>query len=80
VVEREGVGESEVLDAVRSVGSGVEVAFFAMPRIDVSSTLVRERILARQPFRHLVPRAVADYIEDAGLYVREREAAGRSTT
>jgi nicotinate-nucleotide adenylyltransferase len=80
VAEREAVGEAEVLAAVREVGNPERVAFFSMPRVDVSSTLVRERVAAARPFRHLVPRAVADFIEDSGLYVQERAGAGRSST
>jgi nicotinate-nucleotide adenylyltransferase len=79
VAEREGVGEAEVLAAVREVGDVGRVSFFSMPRIDVSSTLVRERVAAGLPFRHLVPLAVADFIEEAGLYAGERAAAGRPT-
>ena len=79
VAEREGVGETEVLAAVREVGDPERATFFSMPRIDVSSSLVRERVVARRPFRHLVPRAVADFIEAAGLYVQERARAGRSS-
>jgi nicotinate-nucleotide adenylyltransferase len=39
-----------------------------MPRIGVSSTLVRRRVRAGQPIRYLVPEAVAEYIEREGLY------------
>jgi nicotinate-nucleotide adenylyltransferase len=39
-----------------------------MPRIEISSSLVRERVATGRPFRHFVPAAVADYIEQAGLY------------
>ena len=80
VAEREGVGEAEVLAAVREVGDAERVSCFSMPRIDVSSTLVRERVAAGLPFRHLVPRAVADFIEETGLYAQERAGAGRSPT
>jgi nicotinate-nucleotide adenylyltransferase len=79
VAEREGVGEAEVLGVVRELGDPGRAAFFSMPRIDVSSTLVRERVAAGRPFRHLLPRAVADFIEETGLYVPERAGAGRSS-
>jgi nicotinate-nucleotide adenylyltransferase len=39
-----------------------------MPRIDVSSSLVRERVATGQPIRFLVPDAVADAIADHGWY------------
>ena len=44
------------------------VRFFDMPRIDVSSTLIRSRIAAGRPVRYLVPDGVAAYIEREGLY------------
>lgn len=78
VADRDGVGRAEVLAAVREVGDPDSLRFFSMPRIDLSSTLVRERVAAGQAFRHLVPRAVGDYIEQAGLYSGERTGARRS--
>jgi nicotinate-nucleotide adenylyltransferase len=42
----------------------------SIPRIDISSTLVRARIAAGEPFSHLVPAAVAQMIADRGLYGR----------
>ena len=39
-----------------------------MPRIDISSSLIRGRAAAGQPLRYLVPDAVAAYIEREGLY------------
>ena len=47
-----------------------------MPRIDISSTLVRERVAGGLSVRWLVPRAVEQYIEDQGLYRTGRGAAG----
>jgi len=35
---------------------------------DVSSTEVRKLVAGRQPYAHLVPPGVADYIEKHGLY------------
>ncbi len=39
-----------------------------MPRLDISSTLIRARVAAGRPIRHLVPAAVADRIASEGLY------------
>jgi nicotinate-nucleotide adenylyltransferase len=39
-----------------------------MPRIGVSSTMIRRRVKAGQPIRYLVPDAVVEYIEREGLY------------
>ncbi|GBD24520.1 Nicotinate-nucleotide adenylyltransferase [bacterium HR29] len=40
----------------------------SMPRLEISSTLIRARAAAGLSIRHLVPDPVADYIEAHGLY------------
>ncbi len=53
------------------------VRFFEMPRIDVSSTLVRQRVESGYPVRYLVSDAVAAYIDSHGLYRgAEKELVG----
>jgi nicotinate-nucleotide adenylyltransferase len=42
--------------------------FFDMPRLDVSSSLIRRMVAAGRPIRYLVPDGVAAYVEEAGLY------------
>lgn len=42
-----------------------------VPSLDVSSTDVRWRVASGAPIRYLVPRRVADYIRDHGLYAEE---------
>jgi nicotinate-nucleotide adenylyltransferase len=39
-----------------------------MPRIDVSSTAIRDRAAAGESIRYLVPPPVAAYITDHALY------------
>ena len=48
--------------------SGNYVFFLSETRIDISSTQVRQRLIEGQSIRRLVPAAVADYIEEHGLY------------
>lgn len=54
------------LDAVQ--GASGRVRAFDMPRIDVSSSLVRRRVSEGAPVRYLVPDPVAEYIAAEGLY------------
>ena len=68
VAERAGVSARSVEEALAGVGGGGRVTFFAMPRVDVSSTDVRERVAAGRPYRFLVPERVAGLIEREGLY------------
>jgi nicotinate-nucleotide adenylyltransferase len=69
VAEREELRRGEIEAALAGLrGAGERVRFFAMPRIDVSSSLIRERVEARRPIRYLVPDAVAATIEREGLY------------
>jgi nicotinate-nucleotide adenylyltransferase len=70
VAARDGVGRELILDRLERElpGAAAKVRFFDMPRIDVSSTLVRSRAAAGRPVRYLVPDAVAAYIEREGLY------------
>jgi nicotinate-nucleotide adenylyltransferase len=49
-------------------GDVAAVEFFAMPRIDVSSSEIRTRVAEGRPIRYLVPDAVLERIERSGLY------------
>jgi nicotinate-nucleotide adenylyltransferase len=68
VAKRRGTSRSHVQRALDEIGGGARAQFFRMPRIGVSSTLVRRRVRAGQPIRYLVPEAVAGYIERERLY------------
>jgi nicotinate-nucleotide adenylyltransferase len=69
VAEREDLARDDILrriDGLRGVPE--RLAFFDMPRLDVSSSMIRGRVAAGRPIRHLVPDAVADRIRSLGLY------------
>ncbi|HET8953084.1 MAG TPA: nicotinate-nucleotide adenylyltransferase [Solirubrobacteraceae bacterium] len=70
VAARDGVGREQVLERLdRDLpGASDRIGFFDMPRIDISSTLVRRRVADGRPVRYLVPGPVAAYIEREGLY------------
>jgi nicotinate-nucleotide adenylyltransferase len=68
VTRRGGMGEESVREALSGLEGGEPVTAFEMPSIDISSTLVRERVANGRPYRFLVPEAVAARIEQRGLY------------
>jgi nicotinate-nucleotide adenylyltransferase len=69
VAQREGVRREDVLDRVGQVPGGQDrVRFFDMPRMDVSSSLVRRRLAQGRPVRFLVPDAVADRLQTLDAY------------
>jgi nicotinate-nucleotide adenylyltransferase len=68
VVERARWPRERVAVKIASLKGSDRLLFFDMPRIDVSSSLVRRRAREGEPFRYLVPHRVADYIGSNGLY------------
>jgi nicotinate-nucleotide adenylyltransferase len=74
VAEREETRREHVVAAVATLGGGEGVTFFSMPRVDVSSSMVRERVATGRPIRYLVPEGVGEYIVRAGLYGARVEA------
>lgn len=68
VAERAADRRAAIADAIRPLRGSERVRFFEMPRIDVSSSLVRERVAAGRPIRYLVPDAVAEAIDRNGWY------------
>jgi nicotinate-nucleotide adenylyltransferase len=69
VAEREEHRRHEIAERVGALrGAPERIVFFAMPRLDISSSDIRARLAGGRPIRWLVPGAVADEIERRGLY------------
>jgi nicotinate-nucleotide adenylyltransferase len=76
VAEREGVRRMDIAERLSGLtGASDRVHFFDMPRIDVSSSLIRRRVAAGHPIRYLVPDPVAEYIASEALYQPSEVAA-----
>ncbi len=70
VVEREEYRREEILSRVEPLCSGMDdrLVFLDMPRIEISSSLVRARAREGKPIRYLVPDKVANYVGAQSLY------------
>ncbi len=72
IAKRRGTSRASVESSLDELDGGGRARFFQMPRIGVSSTMIRRRVRAGQPIRYLVPDRVAHYIERQPS-VRRRE-------
>jgi nicotinate-nucleotide adenylyltransferase len=68
VTMRRGTPRESVQRALDKLAGGDRAEFFEMPRIGISSTMVRRRIRAGQPIQYFVPDGVLGYIGEHGLY------------
>jgi nicotinate-nucleotide adenylyltransferase len=68
VADRGGLERDAVVRQLATLPGGENVVFFEMPRIDLSSSLIRARAVEGTPVRYLVPERVADYIAREGIY------------
>ncbi len=68
VAERRGSKRDAIERALAPLAGAERVRYFDMPRIDISSSELRERVAQGRPIRYLVPDAVADAIAAEGLY------------
>jgi nicotinate-nucleotide adenylyltransferase len=75
VAEREGVLRADITERLAGLAGADRIRFFDMPRLDISSSMIRRRVAAARPIHFLVPQAVEEYIATAGLY-RDAGAQG----
>lgn len=83
VARRRGTPRAAVDDALGTLRGGERSRFFRMPRIAISSTMLRDRVRAGEPIRYYVPDQVVSYINHHHLYARlastEMSQAGGQT-
>jgi nicotinate-nucleotide adenylyltransferase len=69
VAERVGARREEVRERLADLaGAAQRVSYIDVPRIDISSAALRQRVRAGEPITYLVPDAVGRYIEERRLY------------
>jgi nicotinate-nucleotide adenylyltransferase len=68
VAERDEWRREEIVERLGALWSTERIRFFDMPRVEISSTLVRRRARSAQPIRYLVPDKVANFVGAQSLY------------
>jgi len=68
IAQRRGTPRGKIVRALGTLRGSERARFFEMPRIGISSTMVRRRVGEGVPIRYFVPDQVLDYIEHEGLY------------
>jgi nicotinate-nucleotide adenylyltransferase len=68
IARRRGTTRGAVEQALGRLRGGDRAQFFAMPRIGISSTMLRRRVAAGHSIRYFVPDQVEAYIQRHGLY------------
>jgi nicotinate-nucleotide adenylyltransferase len=68
VAGRSGSERAAVAERLAGIVGEERVTYLEMPRIDISSSLVRERVAREESIDGLVPDAVAALIAERGLY------------
>jgi nicotinate-nucleotide adenylyltransferase len=68
VAERAGSARELIAERLAPLGAPDRVTYLDMPRVDVSSSLVRERVARGESIDGLVPDAVVRLIAERGLY------------
>ena len=78
VVERTGYARPAIGVQLSGLRGAEKLVFFDMPRVDVSSSMVRRRAREGKPIRYLVPDKVANYIGAQSLYGSSAPVAAES--
>jgi nicotinate-nucleotide adenylyltransferase len=73
VAGRDGASRERAQSALASIGGEARTVFLDMPLLDISSSQVRSRVAAAEPYEDLVGAAVAGYIAEHGLYRGDTE-------
>lgn len=68
IAKRRGTTRGAVERTLGELRGGDRARFFAMPRIGISSTMLRRRVRAGQTICYFVPDQVEGYIRQHGLY------------
>ena len=69
VAARGDVSRDAILERISGItGVPERIRFFDMPRIDISSSLIRRRAAAGRPIRYFVPDPVAEHVERNRMY------------
>lgn len=76
VAERAGARREEIREQLAGLRGAENVSYIEVPRIDVSSAALRQRVRAGQPITYLVPDGVSDYIKERRLYASDIRSAG----
>jgi nicotinate-nucleotide adenylyltransferase len=80
VAARAGAERETVRRSLAVLRGAERVAFLDMQEVDVSSSLVRERVARGLEIKGLVADGVAEYIEDHGLYRKQPARAAQEVT
>jgi nicotinate-nucleotide adenylyltransferase len=78
IAQRRGTPRGKIEQALARLRGSERARWFEMPRIEISSTMVRHRVQTGLPIRYFVPDQVLDYIEREGLYRSDVPATAAS--
>jgi nicotinate-nucleotide adenylyltransferase len=78
VAERSGWPRPAIGVRLSGLRGAERLVFFEMPRVDVSSSMVRRRAREGKPIRYLVADKVADYIGAQSLYAASEPVGAES--